>query len=229
MVARKAREPIYGPMRHRGRHAEPEHRAHGLNSRTFMLPVVEPIVPVLSRELPRGREWRFEVKLDGFRGTLYIEDRKAAFRSKTRRVMRRFQDLADRLAKVLDVRSVILDGEILVMGESAPDFGALMQAQGEPEYAAFDLVWLNGRDLRPLPYTKRKARLRKVLAGQTAVAYVEAHRSVDLFEAAARLDLEGVVAKRAGDRYDTSTEWVKVKNRDYTQMEGRWELFEGKR
>lgn len=52
-----------------------------------------------------------------------------------------------------------------VMGESAPDFGALMQARGEPDYAAFDLVWLNGRDLRELPFTKRKARLRRLLAG----------------------------------------------------------------
>lgn len=60
-------------------------------------------------------------------------------------------------------------------------------------------------------------------------AYVEAHRSPDLFEAAVRLDLEGVVAKRASDPYAATTTWLKIKNRDYSQMEGRWELFERKR
>lgn len=39
-----------------------------------MLPVIDPILPVLSRELPRGGEWRYEVKLDGFRSTFYIDD-----------------------------------------------------------------------------------------------------------------------------------------------------------
>ena len=80
-----------------------------------MLPIIDPILPVLNRALPRGREWRYELKLDGFRGTLYIDDGKAFFRSKTKRVMRRFQDLADGLAKVLNVRSAVFDGEILVM------------------------------------------------------------------------------------------------------------------
>ncbi len=72
-----------------------------------MLRLFAPVLPVLSRDLPRGL-----------------------------------------------VRSG--DGEILVMGESAPDFGALMQARGEPEYAAFDLLWLNGRDLRELPFTEEE-------------------------------------------------------------------------
>jgi bifunctional non-homologous end joining protein LigD len=84
-----------------------------------------------------------------------------------------------------------------------------MQARGEPQYGAFDLLWLNGRDLRPVPFMKRKTRLKKLLAGQDAVAYVEPHRSPELFEAAARLDLEGVVAKRAGDPYAAETEWLR--------------------
>ncbi len=109
-----------------------------------MLAIIDPIVPILSRDVPLGREWRHELKLDGFRGTLYVENGGAVFRSKTKRVMRRFQDLANSLARTLPVRSAILDGEIVVIGNSTTDCDALMQARGEPEYATFDIVWLNG-------------------------------------------------------------------------------------
>jgi ATP-dependent DNA ligase len=54
-------------------------------------------------------------------------------------------------------------------------------------------------------------------------------RGLDLFRAAERLDLEGVVAKRKADPYAPTTTWHKVKNRAYTQMEGRWELFNKRR
>lgn len=57
-------------------------------------------------------EWPYEVKLDGFRGMLCIEDGKAFFRSKTKSVMRRFQDLADALVKVLDVESAVFEGVV---------------------------------------------------------------------------------------------------------------------
>ena len=50
-----------------------------------------------------------------------------------------------------------------------------MFRRGQPEYAAFDLLWLNGRDLRMLPFEKRKAALRGVLKGQNAIGYVESH------------------------------------------------------
>lgn len=113
------------------------------------LPIVQPIIPRLSRQLPVGRGWRYEVKLDGFRGTLYIENGCALFRSKTMRVMKRFESLAQILARLIGVRNAIFDGEIVVMRAQKPDFYALMFRRGQPEYAAFDLVWLNGRDLRP--------------------------------------------------------------------------------
>jgi ATP-dependent DNA ligase len=54
-------------------------------------------------------------------------------------------------------------------------------------------------------------------------------RGRDLFDAAERLDLEGIVAKRKSDRYSPGTVWYKIKSRIYTQGEGRWELFEKRR
>lgn len=76
------------------------------------LPVIEPVRPVLRKRVPTGDEWRYEPKIDGFRGTLYADGGRGFFRSKTMRLMRRFDSLALDSAQALPVRSAILDGEI---------------------------------------------------------------------------------------------------------------------
>jgi ATP-dependent DNA ligase len=70
-----------------------------------------------------------------------------------------------------------------------------------------------------------------VPATTTAVSQVFSieHRGRDLFEAVQRLDLEGIVAKRKADPYAPGVTWYKIKNRLYSQMEGRGELFHGPR
>jgi bifunctional non-homologous end joining protein LigD len=190
------------------------------------LPHVPPIRPIRRDQLPTGPEWRYEPKLDGFRGMLYVERGTGAFRSKTEREMPRFRAFANTLAHAMRARNAILDGEIVVIGESGPDFRALMRGAGVLSYVAFDIVWLNGRDLRRLPYTRRKAILKRFVARRQGIGYVEHFRSRYLFDAARRLDLEGIVAKRTGDPYESAVEWVKVKYAGYSQNEGRWELFE---
>jgi bifunctional non-homologous end joining protein LigD len=189
-----------------------------------MLPRVDPILPVLSKTVPIGREWRYEPKLDGFRGMLYIENGRGSFASKTKKPMPRFQDLADELARGMKVRDAIFDGEIVVMGENGPDFNALFSRRGTPSYIAFDLLWLNGKDLRELSLVKRKARLQKLVAS-SPIVYTEAVDSPALFHAAAQMDLEGIVAKKRSDPYAPGTVWVKVKHAGYTQKEGRGEMF----
>jgi bifunctional non-homologous end joining protein LigD len=194
-------------------------------TRASVLPKIDPIIPVLSKTLPRGAGWVYELKLDGFRGVLTIEKNGGWFMSKARRRMARFADLANDIARTLDVDDAIFDGEIVVLGDTGPDFYALMQARGTPSYAAFDLLWLNGRDLRTQPLRKRKTELHRFVKTHNEIGYVEAVRSPSLFEAAARLDLEGIIAKRRDDPYDVTTRWVKVKNAEYSQMEGRADLF----
>ncbi len=195
-----------------------------------MLPRIEPLRPALSREIPRGRLWLYELKLDGFRGTLYVEENRGRFFSKTKKPMARFGALADALARELRVRDAILDGEIVVMGERGPDFNALMFHRGQPQLVAFDLLWLNGRDLRPLPLWRRKRALKKLIAGSaSSVGYVEHTRDPRLFDSVVKMDLEGIVAKRRSDSYAPGTEWLKIKHRQYSQVIGRWELFDGKR
>jgi bifunctional non-homologous end joining protein LigD len=188
------------------------------------LPRIAPLRPIRSTTVPIGREWLYELKLDGFRGMLEIQDGTARFTSKTSKWMRRFDPLALSLSRALGVRSAILDGEILVMGEHGPDFRALFFNRRQPSYAAFDLLWLNGRDLCSLPLWRRKRALRK-LVQQTPVGYVDSVTDPLFYAAVAQHDLEGIVAKRRNDPYGLATKWMKVKCAGYSQMAGRWELF----
>ena len=100
-------------------------------------------------------------------------------------------------------------------------------------FFAFDLLFLNGEDLRGLPLIERKARLKRLLRRKRShVLYVD-HievRGRDLFEKVCGLDLEGIVAKRKHSPYRAtekpSAHWIKIKNRNYSQAEGREELFD---
>ena len=195
-----------------------------LTIRSPMLPTIDPILPVLSKTVPLGTEWLYEPKLDGFRGTLYLEDGLGFFLSKTKKPMPRFRELAMQLAVTLPVCNAIFDGEIVVMRHGNVDFNALLFTRGAPTFAAFDLLWLDGVDLRLLPLHRRKARLKRLIK-HTLIGYVEAMPEPELFEATVRLDMEGIVAKRRNDPYSGATPWVKVKHAGYTQVVGRWELF----
>ena len=127
--------------------------------------------------------------------------------------------------------TAVLDGEIVCMGpDGKAQFYELMRRRMPPTYCAFDLMWLNGRDLRGLPLLERKRMLGSLVPPPLLfVDHIEA-RGVDLFNAACGQDLEGIVAKLANGRYEPSaTSWVKIKNRAYSQAEGRGEFFESGR
>jgi bifunctional non-homologous end joining protein LigD len=194
------------------------------------LPTVEPIVPALRRDPFNHPGWLFEPKYDGFRGMLYLTRHSCSLYSKRGNRMTRFQGLAEQLRVELGRREAILDGEIVALDdEGRISFWDLMRGRGTLAYAAFDVPWLNERDLRPLPLTKRKKRLERLIpASVGALNRVPCFENDgrELFEAACRLDLEGIVAKRKADSYASDIVWYKVKNPAYTQVEGRSELFE---
>ena len=192
-----------------------------------MLPQITPLRPIRQKIVPIGREWAYEPKLDGFRGVLYVERGQTPyFLSKTSRRLKRFDELAAAIAAELRVLDAIFDGEVVVFGANGPDFKTLMRNQGEPSYAAFDLLWLNGRDLRPRRYTERKRALRRVATQSSLLTLVDTYDQPQLYEAAVKMDLEGIVCKRKRDPYTADTEWIKVKSPTYSQNEGRWELFQ---
>ena len=180
---------------------------------------------------PRGLAVR--AQYDGFRGLLHFTHRGAAFTSKRGLPLKRFDKLAREVRGQLRVRDAILDGEVLAIdSEGHARFLLLMKGAGDLHYAAFDLLWLNSRDLRGRPLSERKRRLERLIPdsrpGLSQVLTVP-EQGRALFEAVQRVDLEGIVAKRKADLYSDGVTWVKIKNRAYSQMEGRGELFHGPR
>src|SRR3954447_21598158 len=102
----------------------------------------------------------------------------------------------------------------------------MLAGRGHLHYAAFNLLWLNGRDLRAQPLTRRKQRLERLIPTTTPVVsrvFSIERRGRDMLGAAQQLDLEGIVANRKAGPYSPETTWYKIKNRAYTQAEGRWE------
>jgi bifunctional non-homologous end joining protein LigD len=133
------------------------------------------------------------------------------------------------VAAEIAVNDAILDGEVIVAdGAGRPQFYDLLRGTRAPAYVAFDLLWLDGTDLRSLPLSERRRRLQTILPAR-APAISEAlsveGRGCELFELMRAHDLEGIVAKRLADPYDRRTRWLKIKNPDYTQQEGRGDLL----
>src|SRR5215831_11403913 len=124
----------------------------------------------------------------------------------------------------------VLDGEIVHLdAEGKPRFYNLMRRRTAQRYYAFDLVWLDGRDLRELPLIERKRRLKRLIRPPVFYAKHIERRGVDLFGATCGRDLEGIVAKLATGRYDPgATTWAKIKNRAYRQAEGRADFFDAR-
>jgi bifunctional non-homologous end joining protein LigD len=193
------------------------------------LPQVDPIAPVLRPAPFDDPDWVFEPKYDGFRGLACVTPDSCSIRSRRDIEFDRFDELRTILREQLAVRDAIFDGEIVALDRNGrPSFRELMRPTSTVAYAVFDVLWLNGRDLRGLPLNRRKRFLDLAVPANTAhvmkVLSIETD-GVALFKAAGKLDLEGIVAKRKADRYDGSATWYKVLNPVYTQKEHRAELF----
>ena len=198
-----------------------------------MLPSVQPIAPIRMTEPFDDPEWVFDLKYDGFRGICYLEPGYCRMISRNGNLMSRFASLGDQIAASLDVGDAILDGEVIAADETGrPQFYDLLRDMRAPAYVVFDLIWLDGVDLRALPLTERRRHLHNILPKGPAIisealsVTVTGHKLFDLMCAH---DLEGVVAKRLKDGYGSRVRWLKIKNPTYSQNEGRRELFDRSR
>lgn len=172
----------------------------------------------------------FELKHDGFRAVAYIENGKCELVSRKNIVYKSFTRLASMMAK-LPVKNAILDGELVCLDNDGRSvFLDLMRRKRRDAcFYAFDLLWLDGEDLRGLTFLERKKQLRKLVSGRTGFLYAEhiAATGNDLYQAICREDLEGIVAKHKLAPYVTSpATWFKVLNADYKQKRGRREIFD---
>jgi ATP-dependent DNA ligase len=193
------------------------------------LPHVDPLVLVPRPDPFDDPEWVFEPKYDGFRGLVYASKLGCEIRSRRDIPMKRFTALWDRVGEVLAGREAILDGEVVSLNrQGRPVFEDLMRGQGFIAFAAFDLLWLEGTDLRPTSLADRKELLANLLPEDTGPLYkiltIEEHGRA-LFGAIRKMDLEGIVAKRKADPYASRAVWYKIRNPEYSQAEGRGDLF----
>jgi bifunctional non-homologous end joining protein LigD len=139
-------------------------------------------------------DWIFEPKFDGFRAVAYIEGGACRLVSRNRNAFKTFEPLAQAIAQDLADRSAILDGEIVRPGpDGRPMFHELMRRRGPFCFYPFDLLWLDGGDLRDRPLLERKRLLRKLLPRHPkSVLYVDHVASgTDLFQVICDRDMEG--------------------------------------
>lgn len=185
-----------------------------------------------AREAFDHPDFIFEPKLDGFRALAYLEGGVCRLVSRKKHTYKSFQPLCAAIAQALHVTDAILDGEIVCVGaDGRPLFNTLLYRRGEPYFYAFDVLWLDGCDLRKLTCLERKHRLRAIIPQQPfPVLYTdhEDRHGTGLYGAVCAMDLEGIVAKWKHGAYledENSTSWVKIKNPAYSQAVGRHEQF----
>jgi bifunctional non-homologous end joining protein LigD len=168
-------------------------------------------------KVPSGDRWIHEIKFDGYRVQVHLANETAKI------FTRRGHDWTHRFKKVahdawrIKASSAVIDGEIVVpAADGTTDFSVLQNELKGPSkkivLVAFDLLYLNGRDLRKLPLHHRKSELKKVVAG-TDIQFSESFE-IDggaMFEHACKLSLEGVVSKIRDGAYPKgrTNDWMK--------------------
>jgi bifunctional non-homologous end joining protein LigD len=183
---------------------------------------IEPCHPTLRQEAASGGRWVHEIKFDGYRTQAHLHNGQPAIY--TRRAYdwtRRFQTIADALT-ALPAKDMILDGEAVVAdSRGIPDFGLLHAdlAAGRRDrllYYAFDLLYLDGFDLRGAPLAERKRVLAELLAGASERILYAEHlegAGAEIYERACAIGLEGIVSKQRDAPYRSgrTESWIKVK------------------
>src|SRR5215469_6170452 len=122
-----------------------------------------------------SEEFIYELKIDGFRALAYVENGQCDLVSRNGNTFRNFKDLAQWIGENLRVESAVLDGEIACVDDAGRSvFNDLLFRRRECVFFAFDLLFLNGEDLRTLPLIERKARLKQLLRRKgPPVVYVD--------------------------------------------------------
>ncbi len=191
---------------------------------------------------PGGEGWCHEIKFDGYRVQLRVEDGEATL--KTRKGLdwtEKFQAIAKEGGSLPDV---LIDGEIVALDhDGAPDFSTLQAAISDGStddliFYAFDLLFADGLDLRGLELRERKAQLKKILQARPKgkaklIRYVEHFETGGdiIFQSARKLSLEGIVSKKLGSSYRSgrSENWTKAKCRaGHEVVLGGWKTTNGK-
>ncbi len=190
-------------------------------------PFIIPSTPVLKRTPPRGTQWLHEVTFDGWRVQLHRAGDEVTIFMRGSDYNGRLPDLRDSL-RALPARSAIIDAEIVLCEiDVKPDFTALIEGRAGDLCAwCFDLLELDGHDLRNLPLIERKAKLRNLLiaADDHVLRYSEEFANArKLLAVADKAGLEGVVSKLKQQPYCSGKNpgWVKVRCASWRKAKNR--------
>jgi bifunctional non-homologous end joining protein LigD len=180
---------------------------------------IHPCQPIVAKQPPSGPGWAHELKHDGYRLQIHVRD------GRVRLYTINGADWSKRYPLIVEAAAHIQGGQPFSMLKSfgwtwaeRPSLTRYHSRVNDERASAcaFDLLMLNGDDLRRKPYVERKAALRKLLRHGRGIQYVEHAESHGdrLFEAVCKLGLEGIVSKKLDAPYRSgpSKTWIKVKN-----------------
>ncbi len=214
--------------------------------------VIHPMLATAAARAFNDPGWLFEIKWDGYRAVAFLDDGSVHLVSRNQNdLTAQFPELKS-LPQFVKAQRAILDGEIVALDDQGrPSFSLMQQrtgfhpgkrrlqrGEGVPViYYAFDLLYLDGVDLRRVPLERRKRLLQeKIIAGEV-IQFSDhyAEKGLDLFAAAQKRGLEGIVAKKRSSAYEEkrSRDWLKIKITQrqecviggYTDPEGSREYF----
>lgn len=180
---------------------------------------IRPCLPTVAPKPPQGPGWAHEVKHDGYRLQIHAkgDGRVRLFTMNGADWTDRYPRIAVQAARLKG--TAIIDAEVICEGDGIADFDALQSRVKDHTAiaAAFDLLQRDGKDLRPMPLSERKAALKRLLARCTnAIQYVSHVEGdgAEMFAAVCNLGLEGIVSKRLRSPYRSgkSKAWIKTRN-----------------
>src|SRR5438270_5010648 len=189
---------------------------------------ITPMMAFASASLPHGPDWVYEIKWDGVRALCFIDGKKVRLTGRSGKSMeRQYPELAA-IATQLKARNAVLDGEIVAFdANGVPSFAEIQPRIGaRPQnvnalsktnpvtFFAFDLLFVDGYDLRQVALLERKRMLTSRINAGGVLRFSEHFpEGENLLQAAREKGLEGVVAKSASSRYEPkrSAAWLKIK------------------
>lgn len=182
---------------------------------------IKPMLATLVNEPFDDPDWQYEVKWDGYRALAFLNKGKVDLLSRNNKSFNeKFYPIYDLLSdwKI----NAVFDGEILVLNEKGiSNFGSLQnwrsEADGELVFYVFDILWYEGKNLMDLQLNQRQSILNEILPtndDRVRLGKVFKASGVDFFDAAGRMGLEGIIAKKISSTYSAnyrSKEWLKIK------------------
>jgi bifunctional non-homologous end joining protein LigD len=196
----------------------------------------KPMLATLTSELPKGEDWRYEVKWDGYRALAYVRGGECELVSRNGNLLtERFSEVAAAVPRALKTPSAVLDGEVCALdAEGRPSFSAMQQGTGRLVFYVFDLLEVDGDPMVDCTLEYRQSHLAELLDKryQTVRISETFDDGAALLEAARAQGLEGVMAKQSRSKYyegKRTRYWLKVKTHGrqefvvagYTRGEGR--------